>query len=80
MDFTHLAELDERGVQWVTRAKDTMKHHAVKNHTVSHENIIKDQIVVLKGKHEGMRVRRVEAWVEVDEEWRVMEFITNNPA
>ena len=34
--------------------------------------------MVLKGKHKGMRVRRVEAWVEVDDEWRVMEFITNN--
>ena len=27
-----------------------------------------------------MRVRRVEAWVEVDNEWRVMVFITNQLA
>ena len=47
---------------------------------MGHENVIKDQVVVLKGKHKGMRVRRVEAWVEVDDEWRVMEFITNNLA
>jgi hypothetical protein len=80
VDFAHLAELDARGVQWVTRAKDTMKYHAVRNLTTGHENVIKDQIVVLKGKHKGMRVRRVEAWVEVDDEWRVMEFITNNLA
>jgi len=40
--------------------------------------VIKDQIIVLKGKHKGMQVRRVEAWVEVDEEWRVMVFLTNN--
>jgi hypothetical protein len=80
VDFAHLAELDARGVQWVTRAKDTMKYHAIRNLTTGHENVIKDQIVVLKGKHKGMRVRRVEAWVEVDDEWRVMEFITNNLA
>jgi hypothetical protein len=80
IDFAHLAELDARGVHWVTRAKDTMKYHAVKNLPGGHENVIKDQIVVLKGKHKGMRVRRVDAWVEVDKEWRVMVFITNNLA
>lgn len=52
----------------------------VKNHTKGHENIIKDQIIELKGKHKGMRLRRVEAWVEVDGKWRVMVFITNNLA
>jgi hypothetical protein len=78
IDFHHLAELDARGVHWVTRGKDTMNYHAVKNLTEGHKNVIKDQIVVLRGKHKGMRVRRVEAWVEVDEEWRVMVFITNN--
>jgi len=40
----------------------------------------KDQIVVLKGKHKGMQVRRVEAWLEVDDEWQLMVFITNNLA
>lgn len=57
--LAHLAELDERGVQWVTRAKDTMIHHAKRNLTTDHENVIKDQIIVLKGKHKGMQVRRV---------------------
>jgi hypothetical protein len=50
----------------------------VKNHTKPHENIIKDQIIALKGKHKGMNLRRVEARVEVDGKWRVMVFITNN--
>lgn len=78
VDFAHLAELDGRGVWWVTRAKDNMRCRAVKNLTKGHENIIKDQLVTLiVGKHAGMRVRRVEAWVEVDNEWRVMVFITN---
>ncbi len=80
VDFDHLADLDARGVWWVTRAKDNMKFRVVGNHTRGHENIIKDQIVALQGKHKGMRLRRVEAWVEVDGKWRTMVFITNNTA
>jgi IS4 transposase len=79
VDFDHLHDLDQRGVWWVTRAKDNMKFRVVKNHTRGHENIIKDQIIALQGKHKGMKLRRVEAWVEVDGAWRVMVFITNNP-
>lgn len=80
VDFFHLCELGERGVWWVTRAKDNMKYRAVKNLTKGHEGILKDQIVVLQGKHKGLRVRRVEARVEVDGEWRLMVFLTNNLA
>ena len=78
VDFEHLSDLDARGVWWVTRAKDNMKYRAVKNLSKGHENIIKDQIIALQGKHKGMELRRVEAWVEVDGDWRVMVFITNN--
>jgi hypothetical protein len=78
VDFPHLAELDERGVSWVTRAKDNMKFRAVKNLTKGHENIIKDQLIRLQGKHKGMVLRRVEAWVEIDGEWRTMVFMSNN--
>jgi hypothetical protein len=78
VDFPHLAELDGRGVSWVTRAKDNMKYRALKNLTKGHDNIIKDQRIVLQGKHKGMVLRRVEAWVEVDGEWRTMVFLTNN--
>lgn len=80
VDFFHLCELGERGVWWVTRAKDNMKYRAVKNLAKGHEGILKDQIVVLQGKHKGLRVRRVEARVEVDGEWRLMVFLTNNLA
>jgi hypothetical protein len=78
VDFLHLLDLAMRGVWWVTRAKDNMKWRAIKNLTRGHPDILKDQIVALQGKHKGMQVRRVEAWVEVDGEWRVMVFITNN--
>ena len=80
VDFEHLFDLDHRGVWWVTRAKDNMVFRVVKNHTKGHENIIKDQIIELKGRHKGMRLRRVEARVEVDGKWRTMVFITNNLA
>ncbi len=81
VDFAHLGDLDAREVQWVTRAKDNMKWRALKNLTKGHKNIIKDQLVALTGtKHKGMRIRRVEAWVEVNGQWRVMVFITNNLA
>jgi hypothetical protein len=78
VDFHHLSELDEREVSWVTRAKDNMNYRAVKNLTKRQGSIIKDQVVVLSGKHKGMRVRRVEAWAKVDGIWREMVFITNN--
>lgn len=79
VDFAHLSDLAARGVQWVTRAKDNMKWRAVKTLTKGKQNILKDQIVALTGaKHKGMQMRRVEARVEVDGEWRVMVFITNN--
>jgi len=79
VDYEHLSDLDTRGVWWVTRAKDNMKFRVVtKNHTKGHENIIKDQVIALQGQHKGMKLRRVEAKVEIDGELRVMVFITNN--
>lgn len=82
VDFTHLSDLDARGVWWVTRAKDNMKYRAVKNLPRGHDRIEKDQIVALKGKcaKPGMQVRRIEAWVEVEGKPRLMVFITNNLA
>ena len=78
VDFTHLAQLDEREVNWVSRAKDNMLYRVKKNLSKGKTDIIKDQLVVLTGKHKGMKVRRVEAWVEVDGQSRVMVFLTNN--
>ena len=78
IDLLHLAELDERAVFWVTRAKDNMKYRVLKNLSKPQGNIIGDQRISLQGKHKGMIMRRVEAWVEVDGEWRIMVFITNN--
>lgn len=78
VDFLHLAELEDRGVCWVSRAKDNMLFRVKKNLLKNEGNIIKDQIIVLTGKHKGMKMRRIEAWVEVDGELREMVFLTNN--
>lgn len=78
VDFDHLGDLDQRSVWWVTRAKDNMKYRATKNHLTHDGNIFKDQTITLQGKHKGMKLRRIEAWVEVDGAWRVMVFMTNN--
>jgi hypothetical protein len=85
VDFEHLHDLDARGVQWVTRAKDNLRCRAVRNLPVKQDgNVVKDQIVKLTGakfKHlEGWRLRRVEAWVEADGAQRLMVFISNNTA
>jgi hypothetical protein len=86
VDYEHLHDLDARGVQWVTRAKENFTYRAVRNLPVpSGGRILKDQIVVLKGakwkkleKFKGWTLRRVEAMVEVDGKDKVMVFITNN--
>jgi hypothetical protein len=80
VDFEHLHDLDLRGVQWVTRAKDNFRYRALRNLPVNKSgNVVKDQIVKLTGdkfKHlTGWTLRRVEAWVEVDGELRLMVFI-----
>ncbi len=83
VDFEHLHGLDQRGVQWVTRAKDNLCCRAVRNLPVKKGGkVVKDQVVKRTGdkfKHlKGWTLRRVEAWVEVDGELRLMVFITNH--
>jgi hypothetical protein len=78
VDFLHLCELAARGVQWVTRAKDNLRFRVRKNLSNDKPGIIKDQLVRLTGRHKGVDVRRIEAWVEIDGEWRRMVFLTNN--
>ncbi len=78
VDFEHLADLDLRRVWWVTRAKDNMRYRTVRNLCKNEGKIVKDQMVRLSG-HDNLLVRRVEAWVDVDGEERLMVFITNNP-
>lgn len=77
IDFEHLSDLDERGVWWVSRAKDNLAYRVVEKLAAKEGDIIRDQIIRLTGKHR-IEIRRIEAWVEVDGERRKMVFLTNN--
>jgi len=81
MDFAHLRDLDQRGVFWVTRAKENMAYEVVKKMPQSKdEKILKDEIIVLSNpdKPAPELMRRVVAIVEIDGEEREMTFLTNN--
>src|SRR6266853_763174 len=48
VDYEHLRDLDERGVSWVTRAKENMAYEVVRSMPKSKdEKILKDEVVVL---------------------------------
>ena len=82
VDFTHLAELDRRGVFWVTRAKDNMQYRIVKQHTKPKGDVLSDVLIELKTpkSHDAypQRLRLVTAYVEINGVKKVMTFITNN--
>jgi hypothetical protein len=82
VDFGHLAELEERGVIWVTRAKENLQYMVVGSYPVPPgSKIVTDEAIGLtsptsQGKYPEM-LRRIVAWVEIDGEERLMEFLTN---
>lgn len=81
VDFDHLADLNARGVFWVTRAKENISYTVVEERPVPQgSKVVSDEIIALEGRPEqpGEFVRRVEALVEVDGRERLMVFLTNN--
>ncbi len=83
LDFVHLNDLDERGVFWVSRAKDNMQYRTVKKlETTSHRRVLRDEIIELTGVHTKesypKQLRLVEAVIEVDGKDVAMTFVTNN--
>jgi hypothetical protein len=81
VDFGHLKDLDERGVSWVTRAKENLAYDVVKPMPRSKdEKVLKDEIIQLSNPDKAAPelMRRVVAMVEVDGEEREMVFLTNN--
>ena len=83
VDFKHLFALQERGVFWVTRAKDTMAFRVVRKRLRRPAGkILRDDEVELTVFYSRQaypqRLRRVEALVEIDGQERVMVFLTNN--
>ena len=81
VDFEHLQDLEERGVFWVTRAKDNLAYEVVGAMPVSNDpKILRDEIIQLSNPKQAAPelMRRVVALVEVDGEEREMVFLTNN--
>lgn len=83
VDFAHLWDMGQRGIFWVSRAKDNLACRVKKRRPNSSDpRILKDELVALKGERVRQDypelMRRVTARIEVDGEERVMVFLSNN--
>jgi hypothetical protein len=81
LDFLHLWDLDQRGIFWVSRAKENLQYQ-VEAQLPAGGKILRDEIVSLK-RAEAMEkfpagLRRIVALVEVDGREVEMTFLTNN--
>lgn len=81
-EFSHLFELNNRGIFWVNRGKDNMDYEIVREISTPKGKIIRDVAIRLSGQQTALEypceIRLVEAWVEVKGEDVKMTFITNN--
>lgn len=76
VDLKHLSDLTQRGVFWVTRMKDMMKSDLVGDLPIKKKEVaLSDEWIAL---NDSQSARRIEAWVKVDGEERLMVFLTNN--
>ena len=83
IDYRHLADLGERSIFWVTRAKTDMKFKVVQSYqAVAVGKILSDELIELETpsarQDHPKRMRRVVALVEVDGKEVEMEFLSNN--
>lgn len=83
VDFRHLFDLLQRGIYWVTRAKDNLQCRVIKRRQWRRKgNILRDDLITLKtGKSKAEYpevLRRVVALVELDGQWVEMTFLTNH--
>ena len=81
VDYEHLRDLDQRGVFWVTRAKENMVFAVVRVMPRSTDaKVLQDEIIVLSNPQTPAPelMRRVVALVEIDGQEREMTFLTNN--
>ncbi len=82
VDFEHLWDLEQRGVIWVTRAKENLQFEVLESLPVkAGGKVVADELVGLKTAssqraYPGV-MRRVTAWVTVDGQERLMTFLTN---
>ena len=82
VDFAHLFDLLQRGVFWVTRAKENMAYRVLKALPVPKGNILRDELIVLSNPDAARDypdlMRRITALVEIDGKEQEMVFLTNN--
>lgn len=83
LDLSHLHELDQRGVFWVTRAKESLNFRVVKRMPKCKDRrIVQDQLIEVRGfysyKDYPQPMRRIVAWVQIDGQEVKMVFLTNN--
>jgi hypothetical protein len=83
MEFLHLSELTERGIWWVTRAKDNMDYRVVKKQcTTDNPRVLRDDLIRLKGAKSRQTyphvLRRLVVLVEIDGRDVEMVFLTNH--
>ena len=83
VDFDHLFDLSERGVWWVTRAKDNLQYRVVERLSMTdNPRILSDEVVELtvfySQQSYPQRLRRVVALVEVDGKDVELTFLTNH--
>ncbi len=83
INFSHLYELTERGIYWVSRAKDNLKYRVVERlKTTDNPRILRDEIIELtvfksrQAYHD--RLRRIVAIVEIDGKDEEVVFLTNH--
>jgi len=81
LDFAHLFDLFQRGVFWVTRAKDNMVCEVIDSLPVA-GRILRDEIISLRHatafEHYPELMRRITALVEIDGREQELVFLSNN--
>jgi hypothetical protein len=85
VDFSHLWELLNRGVFWVTRAKEDLTYKVLKKLSPSKDpRIVRDELIELtvfvSHRDYPQALRRIVARVEIDGREIEMTFLTNNLA
>src|ERR1043166_8383441 len=83
LDLRHLFELYQRGVNWVTRAKEGLNFRVVRRYQLGRVgHILRDDVVQMKSSASRRLypawLRRVVAMVEVDGKLREMTFLSDN--
>lgn len=83
VDFEHLHDLSERGIWWVTRAKDDLRYRVQQRLPLPADSrILSDELIVPTGARSACGypgvLRRVRAHVEIDGEEREVVFLSNH--